>query len=202
LFVTFEGVEGAGKSTQVRLLRESLSRSGIAHVFTREPGGTPLGERMRELLIDPAQTMTAEAEVLLFNACRAELVDKIIAPALLERKLVVSDRFWDATLAYQGYGRGLPLSTLLTVSMFAARRLTPDITVLLDIPQTVSQSRLGGRAPDRLEAEDSRFHERVAHGYRDLAAKDPDRFVVLDGSRPPEELAAVILEAVKGRWHA
>lgn len=197
-----EGVEGAGKSTQVQLLRESLSRAGIPHLFTREPGGTPLGESLRELLIDPAQAMTAEAEVLLFNACRAELVDKVIAPALLERKLVVSDRFWDATLAYQGYGRGLPLSTLLTVSMFAARRLTPDITVLLDIPQAVSQSRLGGRAPDRLEAEDAAFHERVARGYRDLAAKDPDRFVVLDGSRPQDELAAVIFETVKGRWHA
>ena len=197
-----EGVEGAGKSTQVRLLRESLSRTGIPHLFTREPGGTPLGESLRELLIDPAQAMTAEAEALLFNASRAELVDKVIAPALLERKLVVSDRFWDATMAYQGYGRGLPLATLLTVSMFAARRLTPDITVLLDIPQDVSQARLGGRPPDRLEAEDSDFHERVARGYRDLAAKDPDRFVVLDGSRPPDEIASVIFEAVKGRWHA
>ena len=137
----------------------------------------------------------------MLNASRAELVDKVIEPALREGRLVVCDRFWDATIAYQGYGRGLPIESLMTLTMYAARRLSPDLTFLLDIPIDVSRQRLRGRAADRLEGEVAAFHERVAQGYRRLAAADPKRFVVLDGTRPENELAVHIRTAVLSRWH-
>ncbi|HEV2878546.1 MAG TPA: dTMP kinase, partial [Candidatus Eremiobacteraceae bacterium] len=118
----------------MRLLHEALSDTTIPFVFTREPGGTPLGEKIRELLIDPLGQMSRETESLLLNASRAELVDKVIEPALREGRLVVCDRFWDATIAYQGYGRGLPIEALMSINMYAARRLSPDLSFLLDIP--------------------------------------------------------------------
>src|SRR5207302_6657842 len=142
LFVTFEGVEGAGKSTQVRLLHEYLSNTMIPFVFTREPGGTPLGEKLRTLLIDPLHQMAPEAEALILSASRAELVDKVIEPSLREGRVVVCDRFWDATLAYQGFGRELPIDSLMQLTMFAARKLEPDLTFLLDVPVRVSQARI------------------------------------------------------------
>ncbi len=144
--------------------------------------------------------MSRETEALLLSAARAELVDKVIQPALHEGRLVVCDRFWDATIAYQGHGRGLPIDSLMFISMLAARRLTPDITFLLDIPQAVSQQRLHGRSADRLEGEALAFFERVAEGYRRLAAAEPNRFVVVDGRRPPAELAAQLRTTVLSRW--
>jgi dTMP kinase len=142
--------------------------------------------------------MSPEAETLLLSASRAELVDKVIEPALDEGRIVVCDRFWDATLAYQGYGRSLPIDTLMQITMFAARNLAPDITFLLDISQDESRERLKGRtrAADRMEREKRDFHERVADGYRRLAAADPARIIVLDGSRAEDELAAQIREIV------
>lgn len=169
-------------------------------MFTREPGGTPLGEKIRALLIDPLGQMSAQTETLLLNASRAELVDKVIEPALKEGRLVVCDRFWDATVAYQGYGRGLALESLMQVTMFAARRLRPDLTFFLDIPQAVSRERLRGRVPDRLEGEAAAFHERIAQGYRRLAAAEGDRFMTLDGTKPEQELAIEIRTAVLSRW--
>ncbi|HXW51319.1 MAG TPA: dTMP kinase [Candidatus Acidoferrales bacterium] len=201
MFVTFEGIEGAGKTTQVRLLHEALEATTIPFVFTREPGGTPLGEKIRELLIDPLGQMSPEAEALLLSASRAELVDKVIEPALREGRLVVCDRFWDATIAYQGYGRKLPIDALMQLTMFAARRLSPDLTFLLDVPLEVSRRRLRGRDADRLENEAAVFHERVAAGYRLLSAAEPERFVVLDGTLPQEALAATIRTHVLTRWH-
>jgi len=201
LFVTFEGIEGAGKTTQVHLLHQALENTTIPFVFTREPGGTPLGERIRELLIDPLGQMSPQAEALLLSASRAELVEKVIEPALREGRLVVCDRFWDATIAYQGYGRGLPIESLMQLTMFAAQRLSPDLTFVLDVPVRVSQERLRGRSADRLESEKTAFHERVAAGYRKLSAADPRRFVVLDGALPEEELATVIRTEVLSRWH-
>ncbi len=201
LFVTFEGVEGAGKTTQIHLLHEYLSETTIPFIFAREPGGTALGERLRELLIDPLGQMSPEAEALLLSAARAELVDKVIEPALKEGRIVVCDRFWDATLAYQGYGRGLPLETLMQITMFASRKLAPDITFLLDISIEKSVERLHGRKrlADRMEREKREFHERVAEGYRRLAAADPERIIMLDGTRPQEELAAQIREIILTR---
>ena len=138
--------------------------------------------------------------MLLLSASRAELVDKVIEPALEEGRVVVCVRFWDATLAYQGYGRGLPIDTLMQITMFAARNLAPDITFLLDVPQELSRERLKGRSrADRLEREKRDFHERVAEGYRRLAAADPARIIVLDGSREEDELAAQIREIVLSR---
>jgi dTMP kinase len=196
-----EGVEGAGKTTQVRLLHEYLAQTTIPFIFTREPGGTPLGEKLRELLIDPLGQMSPEAETLLLSASRAELVDKVIEPALDEGRVVVCDRFWDATLAYQGYGRKLPIEALMQITMFAARNLAPDITFLLDISQDVSRERLKGRtrAADRMERERRDFHERVAEGYRRLAAADPARIILLDGARAEDELASQIREIVLSR---
>jgi dTMP kinase len=142
--------------------------------------------------------MSPEAEALLLSAARAELVDKVIEPALKEGRIVVCDRFWDATLAYQGYGRGLPLETLMQITMFASRKLAPDITFLLDISIEKSVERLHGRKrlADRMEREKREFHERVAEGYRRLAAADPQRIIMLDGTRPQEELAAQIREII------
>jgi dTMP kinase len=145
--------------------------------------------------------MSPEAETLLLSASRAELVDKVIEPALDEGRIVVCDRFWDATLAYQGYGRRLPIDALMQITMFAARNLAPDITFLLDISQDVSRERLKGRTrtADRMEREKRDFHERVAEGYRRLAAADPARIIVLDGARAEEELASQIREIVLSR---
>lgn len=173
----------------------------IPFVFTREPGGTPLGEKIRELLIDPLGQMSKETEALLLCASRAELVDKVIEPALQEGRLVVCDRFWDATLAYQGYGRGLPIDSLMYLTMFAARRLSPDLTFLLDVPLDVSRQRLHARIPDRLEGEVAAFHERVAQGYRMLAASEPARFLVMDGTLPEDDLAVKIRTEVLAHWH-
>ena len=184
----------------MRLLHEALADTTIPFVFTREPGGTPLGEKIRALLIDPLGQMSPETESLLLNASRAELVDKVIEPALREGRLVVCDRFWDATIAYQGYGRGLPIESLMAVTMYAARRLCPDMTFLLDVPLAVSRHRLHGRSADRLEGEAAAFFERVAHGYRRLAEAEPKRFVVLDGTQGEEELAVQIRTAVLSRW--
>ena len=169
-------------------------------MFTREPGGTPLGEKIRELLIDPLGQMSAQTESLLLNASRAELVDKVIEPALREGRLVVCDRFWDATIAYQGYGRGLPIETLMSITMYAAQHLSPDLTFLLDVPLEVSRARLRGRSADRLEGEGAAFFERVAQGYRRLAAAQPERFMVLDGRTSEDELAVKVRTAVLSRW--
>jgi dTMP kinase len=195
-------VEGAGKSTQVQLLHEYLTNTTIPFVFTREPGGTPLGEKLRTLLIDPLHQMAPQAEALILSASRAELVDKVIDPSLLEGRLVVCDRFWDATIAYQGFGRGLPVDMLMKLSMFAARNLEPDMTFLLDVPVTVSQARIRGRLgfADRMERESLEFHERVAAGYRKLAAAAPQRITVIDGTRPENEIAVEIRRAVLLRW--
>jgi dTMP kinase len=153
------------------------------------------------LLIDPLGQMSRETEALLLSAARAELVDKVIEPALRSGQLVVCDRFWDATIAYQGYGRGLPIDSLMYITMFASRRLSPDLTFLLDVPLQISRQRLRGRSADRLEGEAAVFHERVAQGYRRLAAAEPNRFVIVDGTRPQAELAGEIRAVVVSRWH-
>jgi dTMP kinase len=195
-------VEGAGKTTQVRLLHEYLSNTAIPFVFTREPGGTPLGEKLRTLLIDPLHQMAPEAEALILSASRAELVDKVIEPGLREGRLVVCDRFWDATIAYQGFGRGLPVETLMALTRFAARDIEPDMTFLLDVPVKVSQARIRGRLgfADRMERESLAFHERVSEGYRQLAAAATQRITVVDGQDREEDIAVRIRQAILMRW--
>lgn len=179
-----------------------MRNANIPTLVTREPGGTPLGESVRAIFIDANVELSGITETLLLNASRAELCHKVIRPALREGKLVVCDRFWDATLAYQGYGRGLPLDALRQVNDFAAGGLTPDRTFLLDIAPSVSAERLATRAADRMEREDIEFHQRVADGYRRLAAAAPERFVVIDGTLPQAEVALRVRDAVMACWHA
>jgi dTMP kinase len=196
-FVAFEGGEGTGKSTQARLLADALGA-----VATREPGGTTAGERIRALLLDPdLGELGAEAELLLFAAARAELVRQVVAPALSAGRDVVADRFSGSTLAYQGYGRGLPLDLVRAVSAVATGGADPDLNVLLDVPDEVAAGRRCG-VPDRMEAAEAAFHARVVAGFRSLAAADPERWVVVDGIGTPDEVAARVLAVVTVRLEA
>jgi dTMP kinase len=190
LLVTFEGIEGAGKSTQVELLRRALA--GHDPVVVREPGGTPLGERLRQLLLAPGPGPSPEAEMYLFMAARAELVARVIEPALAEGRIVIADRYHDSTLAYQGGGRGL-------ATWWPAGFPRPRRTFLLDLPPELGLARRRRQgAPDRLEAENLAFHRSVANAYRELAAAEPGRFVRLDATRPAEELHARVMGEVAG----
>ncbi len=189
--IAFEGGEGSGKSTQARLLAEW---SGA--VLTHEPGGTDVGRRIRAVVLDPsASALDERAEALLMAADRAQHVAEVVRPALDGGQDVVSDRFSGSTLAYQGYGRGLALDELAWLSRWAARGLDPDLVVLLDVPADVAFARRCG-APDRMEAEDRAFHARVMEGYRKLAAAQPDRWVVVDGSGTVEEVADLVRKAL------
>lgn len=189
LFLTFEGPEGAGKSTQVRLLAAWLEQQGLAVVQTREPGGTRLGQAIRGLLLHQ-DAMCAEAEYLLYSADRAEHMQTLIRPALLQGQVVLCDRWLDSSLAYQGYGRGLDLGWLRSVAQGATRGVKPHKTFLFDLPPEVGLQRFEGR--DRLEREPLEFHRRVREGYLELARAEPKRFVVLDATLTLEELQALL----------
>lgn len=189
MLVTFEGIEAAGKSTLIRALSERLSSAGEAVLVTKEPGGTPLGNALRALFIDPAYEIDAVAEVMLLNASRAQLVNDVILPALKAGTTILCDRFFDATVAYQGFGRGLDVETLLELCLVATRRVAPDLTFLIDVPLEISAARVRARGtPDRLEQENGSFHERVREGYLALA-KRFSRIVILDGTLSPQDLA-------------
>jgi dTMP kinase len=191
VLVTFEGIEAAGKSTLIAALAEDLRNGGDLVLVTREPGGTPLGDSLRAVFLDPALQIDPIAEVMLLNAARAQLVADVIAPALKERTIVLCDRFFDATAAYQAYGRGLDLEAVLDLCLTATHRIAPELTFLIDIPVELSRERVRARGgADRLEREDAAFHVRVRDGYLELAQRFSNRFVVLDGTQPPEALAA------------
>jgi dTMP kinase len=193
-FVVFEGGEASGKSTQSARLAERL---GAVH--TREPGGTEIGAALRDLLLDAGTTgLDDRAEALLMVADRAQHVAEVIAPALKAGRHVVSDRYFGSTLAYQGYGRGLPVAELRQLTAWASGNLWPDLVVLLDVPREVAVTR-SGRRPDRLEAAGEAFHDRVQRGYRALAAADATRWVVVDGTAPPGDVAAAVWGAVTTR---
>lgn len=194
-FITFEGGEGCGKSTQVRRLAAALAERGIEAVFTREPGGTRLAELIRGLLREELQDPPCDkAELLLFLAARAQLVKNVIEPALAAGKWVVSDRFSDSTFAYQGYGRGLPLETLRVLNEFATSGLKPDLTLLLDVEPGTAQARLRGReaatdtTADRIESAGSDFHARLRAGFLEMAAAEPERIVKIDANGSPDEV--------------
>lgn len=196
-FVAFEGGEGSGKSTQAARLARRLGA-----VLTREPGGTVIGAAVRALLLDPATTgLDRRAEALLMAADRAQHVAEVIAPALAQGRDVVTDRFAGSSLAYQGHGRGLPVDEVEHLSRWAAAGTWPDLVVLLTVPPEVSTARTGG-ARDRLEAAGEAFHRRVGEGFLALAAADPDRWVVLDGTAPEDEVEAAVWAAVTRRWPA
>jgi dTMP kinase len=191
VLVTFEGIEAAGKSTLIAALNHELTTRGTVVLVTREPGGTPLGDALRAVFLDPALAIDPIAEVMLLNASRAQLVADVIAPALKARSVVLCDRFFDATVAYQGYGRGLNVDSLLDICLVATHRIAPDLTFLIDIPVELSQARLRARGvADRLEREGTAFHTRVRDGYLALAERFPGRYVVLEGTQPPDVLAA------------
>ncbi len=180
-FITLEGLDGAGKSTHLAFIRRYLEQAGIDTVFTREPGGTPLGEKLREILLDIDTEATLDTETLLMFASRQELVSSLIRPSLAAGRWVVSDRFTDATFAYQGGGRGVPAERIAILEQWVQQGLQPDLTILLDVPLEVSQARLAqSRLPDRFEREREDFHQRVRQMYLARAQANPGRFVVID----------------------
>lgn len=191
VFVVFEGGDGAGKSTQVRLLADALRRAGRRVVVTRQPGGTPLGAALRDLVLH-GDHVCARAEALLFAADKAQHVDEVVAPALAEGAVVVSDRYTDSSLAYQGAGRDLGVGAVAGLLDWAVGGVVPDLTVLLDVAPQVGRARRSGH-PDRVEAERDDFHERVRRGFLDLAAAAPERYLVLDAALPPAVLHERIL---------
>jgi dTMP kinase len=193
--IAFEGVEGAGKSTQLELLRRALEGRGREVVVTREPGGTAAGERVRALLLDPAAELHPRTEALLFAAARAELVEQVIRPALERGAVVLCDRFLDSSLAYQGEARGLGRGPVEEVNRFATGGLLPDLVVLLDLDPADGLGRRR-RDRDRIEAQDLGFHRQVREAFRELAAADPKRFAVVDGAAPVPEVAARVHAAV------
>jgi dTMP kinase len=186
-FITVEGIDGAGKSTQLIWMRAFFEARGRAVVLTREPGGTPVGESLRGLILNPMEPLHPETEALMVFAARREHLDRVIQPALVEGKVVLCDRFTDATYAYQGYGSGVGLSKLEVLEDWVQGALRPDITVLLDVPTEVGRQRAAGeRDADRFERERAEFFERVRQGYLARARQYPQRFIVIDANQKPE----------------
>lgn len=202
MFLTFEGVDYSGKSTQARLLVERLTSDGHTVRFLREPGGTGISERIRDILLDRSNlALTDVAELLLFSASRAELVTHVIRPALARGETVVCDRYYDSTTVYQGYGRGLDLETIHRINRFATGGLQPDLTIVVDIPVDEIERRkhAAGKGFDRMESAGREFFERVRAGYAALAAAEPTRVVLVDGLRPVEDVRTDIWEQVQYR---
>ncbi len=204
MFITFEGPEGSGKSTQITMLAAMLHKQGFTVVKTREPGGTLIGDQIRAVVHHVANTsMSAEAELLLYSASRAQLVHEVIRPSLAADKIVLCDRYADSTIAYQGYGRNLNLTALHQVTQFATGGLKPDLTLLLDIEVEKGLARRtnGGEEMNRLDLEAIEFHKRVRAGYHTLAAAEPNRWVIVNADRSvPEiqqDLSQIILSHLK-----
>ncbi len=203
MFISFEGPDGCGKTTQLALLADFLVRQGYVICRTREPGGTPIGEQIREVLHDPAnREMDPRTEILLYSASRAQIVTQVIRPALAAGEVVLCDRFYDSTLAYQGYGHGLDLNMLRQITLFATGGLKPDLTIYLEVAPEVGLRR---RQQDqeaewnRLDALALEFHRRVHAGYHELIAAEPARWVVVNGERPVDAVQADIRAVVTAR---
>ena len=202
IFITFEGPDCSGKTTQISLLGKWYMDRGREVKCTREPGGTPIAESIRELLLSNSigEKMTAEAELLLFSAARAQHVAHVIQPVLARNGVVLCDRFYDSTTAYQGYGRGMDMGFLEKLNAFCTAGRAPDITFLLDLPLEESRRRLalrrGENGADRMEGEGNAFHELVRQGFLDIARKHPGRVHVIDASRTVQEVHRSILEAI------
>ena len=200
-FITFEGMEGCGKSTQIGLLAEALRARGCRVLVSRSPGGTPVAEKIRTLLKvrTEGDELTPEAELLLFGACHAQMTRHLIRPVLEQGEILLSDRFFDSTTAYQGYARGLDLDLVFRINRFACGDLEPDLTLLLDIAPELGIERSRRRAAledDRFDSEKMKFHYDVRNAFLELAKKNPDRFRVIDASRTPEQVHQQIMEAV------
>jgi len=199
-FITFEGIDGCGKTTQLKLLEQALTNAGIPCLCTREPGGSTLGREIRKSLLDPdyCDPPAARAELLLFLADRAQHVEKIIHPALKRGVCVISDRFTDSTLAYQGYARGLDLNELRTLNRMATDGLIPDCTIVFDLSPETSAARVLAateefRKADRLEAEDKTFRRKIREGFLDIAAQEPDRVTVISADGSPGSIHSRVI---------
>jgi dTMP kinase len=205
-FITFEGSEGCGKSTQVQRLAARLDQAGVRTLVTREPGGTPIGEKIRDLLQFAPESfaMTPEAELLLFEASRSQLVREAIQPALSEGTVVICDRFFDSTTVYQGVARKLPPEIVETLNAFAVGTARPDVTFILEVDVETARARMLRRVRpvavhDRMEQEPVEFYERVCDGYRELAKREPERFIVVDGRQSPDAIENQIWDALTTR---
>lgn len=197
VFITFEGGEGCGKSTQLRVLARRLEAADVSVRALREPGGTVVGEAVRGLLLDPDNTgLDAFAELLLYEASRAQLVAEVIEPALESGEVVLCDRFADSSTAYQGHARGLPLAEVAALNDIATGGLFPDRTVLLDVEPALGVRRATSQGADRLEGEDLAFHERVREGFLAIAAEEPDRVRIVDASGDVDTVAARVFAAL------
>ena len=197
-FITLEGIDGAGKSTQLAWIIELLQRAGLTAVVTREPGGTPLGEQLRALLLDKSITMHPETEALLMFAARREHLDKVILPALAQGRWVISDRFADASFAYQGGGRGLASDKLAVLEQWTQGALQPDLTLYFDVPVALGQQRVSQiKAADRFEKEQAGFFQRVRATYLDRAGQFPDRIKCIDSSQSLMEVKAAVEQTLK-----
>lgn len=209
-FISFEGTEGGGKSTQIQILAERLRAMGRTVRVVREPGGTPIGEEVRHTLkhSEANRAMTSEAELLLMNASRAQLVREVIRPALASNEIVLCDRFYDSTVAYQGYGRGLPLKVVQTVIDLAVETTRPDLTLILDVPVLVSEERRKARegkgatepVRDRMEEADRKFFERVHEGFLAIAAANPARVAVIDATGDVDAVSSAVWDIVAKRF--
>jgi dTMP kinase len=196
VLITVEGVEGSGKSTQCARLEQHLSGRGLQVVRTSEPDGTPLGLRVRALFEADGPTPTPLTQAFLFMAARQEHVTRVIAPALARGAVVISDRYADATVAYQGYGQGMDVQTIRELNMLATGGVLPDLTLVLDLDPVAGMRRIRGRALDTFEKMDAAFHRRVREGYLEIARADKNRVVVLDADRDPDVLHADVVRAV------
>ena len=197
LFITFEGGEGSGKSTQARALYRRLSKRAIPVMLTHEPGVTPIGKRISRWLKWTGDTgITPLSELLLFNASRSQLITEVIMPGLKNGKIIICDRYIDSTTVYQSYGRGLDSATVTFVNNLASRELKPDMTILLDIPAEAGLARQKGKKQDRFEHEEASFHRRIREGYLKLAAAEPERWLVVDARQPKAKIGELIWEKV------
>lgn len=199
-FITFEGPEGCGKSTQIRLLSESLTKQGRTVLTTREPGGTDVGEEIREILMNPEHVeLTDLTEVFLYEAARAQLVNEVIIPALDSEHIVLCDRFSESTLAYQGYGGKISVEWIQKIDQMVRGGLSPDLTLFIDVDPEVGlkRARASEKGIDRLEEKDLEYHKRVYQGYLELAKKNPERIKRVDGSKSPREVHEEILKLVR-----
>ena len=200
LFITFEGPDGSGKTTQIKLLSEALTSAGYDVLTVREPGGTPISEQIRDVVHSLRnREMSDRAECLLYNAARAQLVDQLIAPQLKRGGIVLSDRYADSTLAYQGYGRGLELAAVRNVIAFATNNLKPDVTFYLDleVEEGIARRKRGGGEWNRLDDQALEFHRRVRDGYLQMVSEEPERWVCIDAAREVEVIQLDIRAAVE-----
>ena len=199
LLISFEGIDGSGKSTQYTIFKNRMEEQGIPYLAMREPGGTEAGEEIRDVLLQKSFSIAVQTELLLYLAARVELCQQVISPALTAGKVVLCDRFSDSTLAYQGYGGGLELRWIRELNIKATGHIAPDITFLFDLPIEDALKRRG-KDPDRMEAKSSYFHQRVRSGYLDIASCEPQRVFVIDGLKEAQLQSKIIWDIVKKKY--